>query len=448
MRRVRSTMNTGPRPWVRYEPIPKDDKPFTSDDALLDAALHMFNARRRLREFFESKHGARNEKAREAIEWAANLWTRHWHRCFQLTGTRTVLTKRCRRHRLGAFEREAVSALILGRLGLLSHHMPQCRELLGMLEMSSSKAVESMRRLSENGRLHRAKIIYYPDPDEELYERRIALDPVLVESIVSGRKASNGGWPVKKEAAFYEYMRGLTRALHKRSEVLLGIQRGYETAGEIFKWNQKLTRLRTSLETTLDLHPGWRVTKVMKRLRMSHEKFVALALIGKELGHCPADSELFTGGGLARAISSDLSQVKSCLVVLKSWNILIADRVIQPCGGAGYQLSDDAGGIEKTEFEGTTHTLACSLQVGKEYPRPATGNWLIGVLVVGLIDHHGGDFGIYRTPVQRDSRGSLQSPLPMKKIAHRHRVFHRDTEMLLHPLDRSRFLVAEDLLIG
>ena len=53
--------------------------------------------------------------------------------------------------------------------------------------------------LSEHGRLFTAKLISFDDPDEDLADRRLLVDPMLVDAILVKRGHAESGWLVSVE---------------------------------------------------------------------------------------------------------------------------------------------------------------------------------------------------------------------------------------------------------
>ena len=68
--------------------------------------------------------------------------------------------------------------------------------------------------------------------------------------------------------------------------------------------NRRIERLTRALWATLERHPEWPLSSLRWELSRQETQMVVV-LIGKDLGLCDADDELFLGDGIARAASTE-----------------------------------------------------------------------------------------------------------------------------------------------
>jgi hypothetical protein len=306
------------------------------------------------------------DRWRELIR-QARLWERCWHASFDRAKPGVALVARCRRHRLSRLEREIVAALAGQRLALVDAEAENCAQLIGVLGLQGRKKLAALRAFSETGRLFRSKIITFDDIYEDVVERRPVLDPVLVETVLMPRMQSEGGWSLRRESQLLERLPGLTRVLMRKGDEIASVLRGFGDSGDAFRWARKAERLLGKLIATLKQHPDWKLSQVAQNLAEA-DFTVVLALLGKRLGHLHAEESLFTGGGLARAVSQNADEVQENLNRLAPSAALVRENWIRPCGGAGEMAGDDPAGWETTEYELTeksTEALGMQQQIRK-----------------------------------------------------------------------------------
>jgi len=342
---------------VRSTERPDRPAPFESNDALVEGARQMFHARRLLAEV-EQDASRRADADRVSDNEAA--WTDYWHESFDMTGDGVVICEQCRKHGLSRTEREILIALVLDRLALLETGLRTCGDVLGVLGLSGPQVIQSLRSLSEHGRLHKAGLISYDDPDEDLRERRIVVDPTLVDTVLYDQAAREAGWPVKTEEELYDRLRTLTRGFMKKAQAVEYAEDalpGQES--HVYRACRRVDRLMTGLEETLELHLDWRLRKLLTHAEdiSRTERAIILILLGKELSHLNADHELFTGLGLVRAACDKAWQVRFAFALLQNKSPLVREDLIRPAGGEGDLLTDDPRALAEVEFELTGKSL-------------------------------------------------------------------------------------------
>jgi AAA+ superfamily predicted ATPase len=332
-------------------------RPFATQEALLRGALEMFRLRRE-RRTVEKETGADPERIR-AARGADREATRRWHRCVRLTGRAVPFAELCAVRRLGLVEREILMILVLERLALIDESLDDCAEIIKHLGLSGSRSLSAIRALSESGRLHRAGLIMHDDPDDDLRERRVYPDPVVVESFLHGSRRDLVGWPVTTEGGLLERLGGLTSALRALSEAHDEERRGYGSPRRSRRALRRVEMLLQGFEETLRQRPDWKIGVLLsERPAFTRgERVVILALVGKELGHLPAEDALFSGGGLVRAASQHASRVHAGLSLVTSRGRLQRDELIQPCGGSEPLLTDDPHTVAEVEFELTERSV-------------------------------------------------------------------------------------------
>ncbi|MDY0168480.1 MAG: ATP-binding protein [Thermoguttaceae bacterium] len=339
---------------VRRAPCPRTPAAFTSDDELLNASIQLFAARQALVEA-EQTPGCPREALRAARD-EERAWTRYWHASLRLGKPNLALGRLCRRHRLNRTECEILAALVLGQLSLLEQSIGSCADVLDTLAVPGAKAVEALRMLSEHGRLYRAGLLAYDDPDEDLARRSPMIDPTLVDAVLSRNVRAEKGWRVGSEQELYERLQAVTQALARKSEQQGYLMQSGAADRDTFKTQCKVRRLMSRLEETLQCHRNWKLAAYCEN-RLNHvEWLMFLALLGKALGHLPPDHELFTGGGLARAAAPTTDHYHRVLGLLGPASGLVSGGLVRPCGGAMELATDDPQALQDVEFELTRAT--------------------------------------------------------------------------------------------
>ncbi len=361
-RRIRRRRGlTGAR--TRTAVVPDKPAAFGTVDEMLEAAKQMFFARKKSvdaqekQESFSDGGGDKKTRALRRALLEEQTWTKHFHRSFSLTGDEIDLCRRCRKIRLNRLEREILVAVVLHRLALVEGYKEDCASILRFLNIPGDRAVEALRCMSEDGRLYRSSLIMYEDKDEDLRDRDLVVDPVILDMVLLKRNQVPVGWGVKTEKELYVRLAELTAALHKKAEALQWIMRGRDQGAEFYKHRRRVERLIHLLDDTLALHRAWGVARLLDALGHRSAEIMMMALVGKELGHLNADDELFLGTGLARAASNSQGLVEHHLKTLGPGGVLAKGGFVQPCGGDDVLTSDDPRSIEKTEFELTEKSL-------------------------------------------------------------------------------------------
>lgn len=337
--------------------MPDEPAPFKGNDQVLEAALTVFRARAALKDKANAYRDEDLEAARVLGKVVPAL-TRSWHACMALTPRSVSLADTVRRLRLNRIETEILMVLLLDPLGLTEQRITDTGDVLNALCLPPSKSLSALRALSDEGKLHRKGILFYDDPDEDLRDRDLCLDPGLVESVLQDKKSRNGFSGVNTEEELHEVLCRLTRALHKKSDELSNFQRGYSNQADFQKWSRKADWLLSQLNNTLDANSSWKLALARKQASLNYPEWcVVLALLGKALNHMSAEDEFFTGAGLCRAICDRPEQFNHRIGMFMTGAPLLKGDFIQPCGGIGSLMSESAESVQEMEFELTPRML-------------------------------------------------------------------------------------------
>ena len=115
-----------------------------------------------------------------------------WHAAFEASRDELVFCSRCRAACLDATEREIVAAMVAERLGMIGQRIQTPRDLLEALGLRGGEVLHVMRAISPKGRLCQQGLMYHQDMQEDLLDRLIVVDPVLVEYMLEQGNARVG----------------------------------------------------------------------------------------------------------------------------------------------------------------------------------------------------------------------------------------------------------------
>ena len=335
---------------------PATPAPFATDDALLQAAIAMF--RRRIRSTDSMKRADVPDEDRRRFREEEAAWTRHWHDSFRNAGPQVLIAQRCRHSRLNRLEREILVALMLDHLAMLPEGFHDTRGLFQILTRPDSKPLEGFRALSDHGRLVKAGLVDFDDPESDLAERTPQVDPAFVDSVVTQEHEKEAGWPVKTEAELFDRLPPLVHALMEKSESMLAVMKG-RGSHRLQREERKARHLMHKLKETLKHHADWKLNELRGNLE-SPEFRIFVVLLGKYLGFAPDDDDdqkVCTGGGLARAVSSGIEHVGDAMQYLQADWPLSKKGLIQPSDGIAEMLSSNPKELEDVEFELTPNAV-------------------------------------------------------------------------------------------
>jgi hypothetical protein len=327
---------------------------FSSDDEVLEAGLDM------IRSFddygsYGYRGQARDEKYSKQLEHRTRVLARTWHKRLSLTPESVYLAGLCRRLRLNGLEREVLVALLLDAMGISSSHFVNASCLMQLMA-SRKGTMATLRAISEGGKLYRKGIVYYDEPDQDLRDRKVLVDPGILHAL-HGRGATTPFSALKTEEDLHEALASVTTAMRGKSKELQHVMQGYSQA-DFHKYQRKLAYLLRQLDDVLNESPEWKLSQLRSKWRGCPQDWgVVLALLGKALLHAEPESSLFTGAGLSRAVSDNQKQFKSHLQRLMFNAPLVRGGYIQPCGGGGSLISESPESIQHTEYELTEKSL-------------------------------------------------------------------------------------------
>jgi hypothetical protein len=336
--------------------LPKAPSPFVSDDKLLEAAVRVFQVRR---EFIEAQDTPdTSPKELQSRGKQVNIWANYWHKAFDLTAAATPFTAKCTASRLNRMEREILAALLLNQLAMTGEELHTCKKLLWFLGLPPKQYIAAMRAMSEEGRLHRAKLFAFDDPDSDLASRTPVIDSSLVEEVLSKGSQKESGWKLKSEEELFNHLGAMTQALMRKSEGIRDCSFGVANTVRLQRSIRQVNRLIYRLDRTLTNRPAWKLAEIRQEISSDCEFAIFLALLGKHLGHVASTDDLFTGGGLARAVSDEPVEIVTQLRLLGPEGNLSRRGFISPCNGDMELASSDAGSLEQMEFELTAKATA------------------------------------------------------------------------------------------
>lgn len=340
------TVNTGGAP-----------VPFRDNDAVLEALLEVLHPRQELAEkarYFHDEDSAEFKKVTQAVR----QLTKRFHERLGLTPRSVSLVETSRRLRLTHLETEILLILLLDPLGLCDRRVTDVGEVLRALALPAAKSLTALRALSKTGKLYQKRILIYDEPDDDLRDRNVSLDPGLVENVLHHKNTGFGLASLNREDDLREVLARLTRIMQKKSDALNDVIRGYGRQGEFQKWRRKQDWLFCQLDTVLKEKPAWQLSRARVEMPMAKTDWpILLALMGKALNHVTPEDALFTGGGLARTICDKPEQFSRHLDRLMAAAPLVQGGYIQPRGGSGDLFAESPESIRETEYELTDKAL-------------------------------------------------------------------------------------------
>ena len=351
---------------TRKQSPPGRPRPFDSVDALLEAARQMFRARSsaaRAEMAMEDRVAGEKPPEEEQVSMALEeerAWSAYWHRSFKLSTDAVGLCRVCREHVLDPIEVEILAALVLDRLALIDESVRTCGDVLAFMNLDGKKSVDVLRKLSENGRLLRSRLLSYEDEYDDIRDRSLLVDPVLVDSVLFCRPDEDEGWRVSSEEELYDRLQALNTALAKKAEDLGFLLRGHGRHSDFYRVSRRVDHLLKGLKDTLNLHPDWKLGKLQKKaggMQARKNFIILLVLLAREFGHLADEDRLYQGKRLALASASSTTDVESGLRHLGPGSKLVSAELIQPSGGMGTLVSDDPRELEQCEFELTDKSI-------------------------------------------------------------------------------------------
>ena len=301
--------------------------------------LAMLQSRRRLHDALEKADFPEEDRRRVRAEESA--WTRYWHASFRKTKLPVLIADRGNRLRLNRIEREILAALILEQLAMFPEHFHDTRGLFKALVRPANQVLEGFRALSEHGRLVKAKLVVFRDPENNVAERTPIIDPCFVDSVVALEHEEEAGWPVKTEAELLERLPAVVRALREKSEFVRRMVLEH-TPSRLHDSERKAHKLVHKLNNTLGQHEDWKLSEVRRTIYW-REFRIFIMLLGRALGYVEDDEDgdngYCTGIGLARIVVEKPDEVGQALRLFQPDGSLIRRDLVQPSDGMTELLS-------------------------------------------------------------------------------------------------------------
>ncbi len=327
--------------------LTKRSRSFKSDAEIFEAAATMFS----LREFIyeEEDAGVNRELAKLAQSLRQRL-----HRNLGRSA-KTHMGKTFKAKKLNEVESEILLLLSLGALGMRKS-VHDIEDLQAALKLDEADSINVVKALCPEGRLACSELVIL-DHEETPMETRVRVSREFLGPLISNDRDLHGGWDVSSYQALLDRTYTIVQSLQQRAEKIRDKQRRDTIdQSEIAEISYRMRRHIRTLHQTLDEHPKWPL-RVIFDLGKREEQIV-LALLGKELGFYLSHDDLFTGEGLARAVSRDVPQVRHQLALLKKEGDLRKKNYIRVCGGKSSSAAvEDETTLRSCEFELTNDFL-------------------------------------------------------------------------------------------
>jgi len=253
-----------------------------------------------------------------------------------------------KKHRLNRIEREAMLLLALSATGMVAR-TADIEDLQARMGLSGRDGLALVKAFRSGGRLAANGLVVL-EPGSQPVLTEVTAAPAFLDPLL-GLGSADSAWRVKTHDELLDKSHALFRALKARAEALDDSSWTDETP-ECARQTAALKRLMKTLRATDRLHPRWPMRELMRSGLAEAELQMVLVLVGKELGFLQADDDLFTGDGLARAVSTSVPGVRHSLKLLARGKRLRAEEYVQVCGGAGDAAAiEDEATLRTCEFE-------------------------------------------------------------------------------------------------
>jgi len=334
-------------------------RPFKDDAELLDAARTLFDLRSALR--CEDDEGS----YRKLLGQASTLGSK-FHRALNLSSEDIRIVKVFRKHRLNRLEKEILLFLTLTALGMFSGSdyeevgaLP-VKKVQEVLTDGTRKRLAIISALAEGSRLLKSGLVELMSEDRAL-EGAVRASDDFVDPLYEESAPSDGAWKVRRYEELLDKLHLIVQCLSVGFDEFphfLPHRRPISRGCLIDKAKRTVFRRLDALHKTLVRHPHWPLRGVLEKLPAQQDELIIVVLIGKELGFARADSELFTGGGLASAVARSIPEIRHNLRLLRSDSVLRENGYIQVCGGQDFSVAvEDDDTLTTCEFELTEELL-------------------------------------------------------------------------------------------
>lgn len=272
---------------------------------------------------------------------------------------KSQFTERLRKAQLEPVETEALIVTALYRIGLCEeHHEETVEGLFSVLRSSTGEKMRLINSLNTGGRLASSEMLIAEgsEDEENFKEYRLELDPEILGEFIQGKQEH--AIEAATEAELYRWLRKLTQAIRHRSVVMQESSEDTDRA-PARRADHAMQRQLTKLRTFLEGHRDWGLSKLLHESapRSDREAIILLALVGKALSHFEQKHPLFTGEGLAWAVTPRIDEMLDQFEYLQSQAPLVKNDLIRPCGGQGHMITDKPDDLLEAEFELTQRAM-------------------------------------------------------------------------------------------
>jgi len=255
-----------------------------------------------------------------------------------------------KKHKLSRIEREIMLTLALSATGMIDR-AGDVEDLQKALGRASADGLAVVRALAQDSRLVSKELVVI-DEDEQPVSTDVTASPDFLEPFIRGARRRRSGWRVRTHDELLDRLYGIFKVLRENSQEL-GDDAGYQRGmGEARRRATKLRRLMFRLSDTVKRRPSWPLSDVVNGELDESESRIVILLVGKEMGFHSDDDKLFTGEGIARAVSRTLPGVRHKLRLLARDETLRTGAYVQVCGGEGDSTAvEDDATLRACEFE-------------------------------------------------------------------------------------------------
>lgn len=326
-------------------------EPFQKDEEVLEAFEKILLLRRAYRE----KRQEEEDSPGNTFLVQEKACTRHFHELLS-EAEKTALGKALSQKRFNRLEKEIVVLLVWKEVCESNNRRENWGErsdtsgVSRMLETNKKLSLAVLRAVDPLGRLASCDLVQV-DEDEYPKNPDLEVSDILLEKLIQAPNGEGDFWKVKSQKALLERALPLIRMMAHHSENMeRNVSHQIHFKQDTKRSWQKMVRLFDLFENTLERHPKWPLYEMTEWFMA--EQIIALLLLGKELGYLNPSDSVFTGKGLVRAASKNISDFPKVMGKLKSFGHLRKNRIIEVAGGLADQMgTEDDTTLENCEFE-------------------------------------------------------------------------------------------------
>ena len=378
-------MNTFRRHNLNVYPVSNPPKPgpFSSNDDMIEKSLMYFqtkiniNCSRKSLKYGEISNGKKllETTLRESI-----VWNNYWHKSFNRSFDSSSICRKCIDLKLNKKEREIVILLVVNQLGLLDTSLRYASDIIEVIDNPVKKSINTVRYLSEYGRLFKKQLITIEDEEENVGDRKFIVDPQLLDEVLAGEKKTGNHLRIKSEQNLYPYLKNLIKIIAQKCEE---VNDSRMDKGIVFRCNRKIVTFTDKLDILLQSNKEWRLSVIFQDLNSRLGQLTFISLLGKGLGYLDEDHTLFKGRGLSAVMSYFYGREYISYDLLKPDSYLIKKEYIQPDEGFESVLTGSPDSLENVEYELTEKSLKL-LNLHKYYKKKHSGKFQVRKPTVNL----------------------------------------------------------------